>query len=73
MTNLKNLLLENNSKYLDDLLSGEPSLPFGSLPFLILVSSSPTDQDLCEIYTSTIDGCPVNYECNVENSLPTCQ
>ena len=29
MTNLKNLLLENYSKYFDDLLSGERSLPFG--------------------------------------------
>ena len=29
LTNLKNLLLENYSKYFDDLLSGERSLPFG--------------------------------------------
>ena len=44
-----------------------------NVDFLILVSSSPTDQDVCEIYTSTIDGCPVNHKCNIENSLPTCQ
>ena len=31
LTNLKNLLLENYSKYFDDLLSGERSLPFGLL------------------------------------------
>ena len=31
MTNLKHLLLENYSKYFDDLLSGERSLPFGLL------------------------------------------
>lgn len=37
------------------------------------ISSSPTDQDICDIYTSTIEGCPDNYECNIENSLPTCQ
>ena len=33
MTNLKNLLLENYSKYFDDLLSGERSLPFGLLVY----------------------------------------
>ena len=33
---LKNLLLENYSKYFDDLLSGERSLPFG----LFVVHSS---------------------------------
>ena len=31
MINLKSLLLENYSKYFDDLLSGERSLPFGLL------------------------------------------
>ena len=31
LTNFKNLLLENYSKYFDDLLSGERSLPFGLL------------------------------------------
>ena len=31
LTNLKNLLLENYSKYFDDLLSGEGSLPIGLL------------------------------------------
>ena len=31
LTNLKNLLLENYSKYFDDLLSGERPLPFGLL------------------------------------------
>ena len=31
LTNLKNLLLENYSKYFDDLLSGERSLPFALL------------------------------------------
>ena len=31
LTNLKNLLLENYSKYFDDLLSGERSLTFGLL------------------------------------------
>ena len=31
LINLKNLLLENYSKYFDDLLSGERSLPFGLL------------------------------------------
>ena len=34
LTNLKNLLLENYSKYFDDLLSGERSLPFELLVFL---------------------------------------
>ena len=33
LTNLKNLLLENYSKYFDDLLSGERSLPFGLLVY----------------------------------------
>ena len=31
MTNLKNILLETYSKYFEDLLSGERSLPFGLL------------------------------------------
>ena len=30
----KNLLLENYSKYFDDLLSGEQSFPFGLLVYL---------------------------------------
>ena len=36
MTNLKNLLLENYSKYFDDLLSGEQSLPFGILVMIVV-------------------------------------
>ena len=38
MTNLKNLLLENYSKYFDDLLSGERSLPFGLLVYFIMIN-----------------------------------
>ena len=35
MTNLKNLLIENYSKYFNDLLSGERSLRFGLLVSLM--------------------------------------
>ena len=38
LTNLKNLLLEKYSKYFDDLLSGERSLPFGLLVFIIVAA-----------------------------------
>ena len=38
MTNLKNLLLENYSKYFDDLLSGEQSLPFGLLVLNVVLN-----------------------------------
>ena len=55
MTNLKNLLLENYSKYFDDLLSGERSLPFGLLVFTRIELkhiARPVESDLpiCTVY-----------------------